>query len=275
MSIHINDFNVITLEDFNNFQFDSGFIVKDFDPTQPVDITSEDLADVTSGNISFSLSPTIVDLGSDVNNLHGVYKELQYLSGWSAASLSYTSLKFDPDTYVRNLGASVKTGNKVTPKMYIEDSDFKNITWIGHLIGGGYAAIVLKNAFSTNGLQISTSKDGKGNISVTLQGYMSIADQDTVPAEFYYIPANDIEIRLNYTQAVIEIGEELQLKATVIPEAALITWDSDDEDKATVTQTGKVTGVDTGTVTISAQAVNDMHYDTAYCTIRVIPASNG
>ena len=273
--IRINDFNVITLEDFAEMQFDSGFLVKDWDPANPTDITSENLADVTSGNINFSLTPTIVDLGADVNNLHGVYKELQYLSGWSAASLTYTSLKFDPDTYVQNLGAATISGNKVTPKMYIEDTDFKSITWVGRLIGGGYAAIVLKNSFSTNGLQISTSKDGKGNISVTLQGYMSIADQDTVPAEFYYIPAGDIDIRLNITNAEIEIGETLQLKATVYPEAALITWDSDDDDKATVSSSGLVEGVDTGTVTISAQAVNDMHYDTAYCIIRVIPASNG
>lgn len=267
--IHIQDFNAITLEDFNNFQFDSGFLVKNFDPTQPVEITHENLADITSGNISFSLTPTIVDLGADVNNLHGVYKELQYLSGWSAATLSYTSLKFDPDTYVQNLGAAIIDGNKVVPKMYIEDSDFKNITWIGHLIGGGFAAIVLKNAFSTNGLQISTAKEGKGTVSVTLQGYMSIADQDTVPAEFYYIPGSSVTVSLDKHTATIKEGDTLTLTAVVAPQDATLVWASDDVDKASVVN-GTVTALSAGTVTITATATKDEDSGEDYCVIRIL-----
>ena len=187
--INITDWSVITQADFDAMQFDSGFIVKDFDPTNFTVPDHDDIIDITSGNISFSLTPTLVDLGSDVNNLHGVFKELQYISQWSGAQLSYTSLRFSTDSYKRNLGAADISSNKVTPRMYLANADFENIAWVGKLVGGGLAAIVMKNAMSTGGVSITTSKDGKGTNSVTMTGFMSISEQNTVPAEFYAIPA--------------------------------------------------------------------------------------
>lgn len=215
MSLNITDWNVITEEDFNAMQFDSGFIVKDFDPTNFTVPSHSDLVDVTSGNISFTLTPTIVDLGSDVNGLHGVYKELQYISQWSGGQLSYTSLRFDKATFKRNLGAADISGNKVSPRMYLSNSDFENIAWVGKTIGGGLAAIVLKNAMSTGGVNISTSKDGKGTTSVTMTGFMSISDQDTVPAEFYAIPAVAVEI--SPRTATVAVNGTTTLAASTIP----------------------------------------------------------
>jgi hypothetical protein len=46
-------------------------------------------------------------------------------------------------------------------------------------------AICLKNALSTSGLSLQTTKDGKGQISVSLSGHYSITEQDVVPMEFY------------------------------------------------------------------------------------------
>lgn len=188
--INLTEWSAITQADFEAMQFDSGFILKNFDPSTFETPSHEDIVDITSGNISFSLTPTIVDLGSDINNLHGVFKELQYISQWSGGQLSYTSLKFSAEAYKRNLGAADISGNKVTPRMYLSNDDFENIAWVGRLIGGGLAAIVLKNAMSTGGVSISTSKDGKGTNSVTMTGFMSISDQETVPAEFYEISAS-------------------------------------------------------------------------------------
>lgn len=273
MAININEWNMITLADFNSMQFDSGFIVKDFDPTNFTAPTHEDLVDITSGDISFSLTPTMVDLGSDVNNLHGVYKELQYLSGWSGAQLTYTSLKFDADTFRQNIGAADISGNKISPRMYLKSEDFQNITWIGKMIGGGFVAIVLKSALSTNGISISASKDGKGTTSVTLTGFMSIEDQDSVPAEFYIMSADGVSVNLNKHKITVEVGETVTLKANTEPDGATVTWDSDNDDEATVTSGGVVEGVAEGTVAITASVTDNGHTATDTCIVTVVAAN--
>jgi hypothetical protein len=252
--INITEWNAITEEDFNAMQFDSGFIVKNFDPDTFTTPTHDDIVDVTSGNIGFTLTPTIVDLGSDVNNLHGVFKELQYISQWSGGQLTYTSLRFNTETYKRNLGAADISGNKVTPRMYLSNNDFENIAWIGKLVGGGLAAIVMKNAMSTGGISISTSKDGKGTNSVTMTGFMSISDQNSVPAEFYAISA--IGVELDQHEATVTVGSTVKLNATARPSTATVTWASDNTSEATVSN-GAVTGVAAGTVKITASITVD------------------
>ena len=43
----------------------------------------------------------------------------------------------------------------------------------------------LKNALSTGGFSLKTTKNGKGQISVELTGHVSISTQDAMPMEFY------------------------------------------------------------------------------------------
>lgn len=267
--INITDWSVITEDDFNEMQFDSGFIVKNFNPATFTAPSHSDIVDVTSGNIGFSLSPTLVDLGSDVNNLHGVFKELQYLSQWSGAQLTYTSLGFSPAKYKRNLGAADISGNKVTPRMYLSNNDFENIAWVGKLVGGGFAAIVLKNAMSTGGVSISTSKDGKGTNSVTMTGFMSISAQNTVPAEFYafFSPS----VHLDKHSSTIAVGDILDLTARTIPANQTVTWSSDDTDKAIVSN-GQVSAAAVGTVTITASVTVDGKTATDTCTVQIVSA---
>ena len=50
-----------------------------------------------------------------------------------------------------------------------------------------------KNALSTAGLSLKTSKDGKGNIGLTLTGHVSINDQDTMPMEFYSVEGESLK----------------------------------------------------------------------------------
>lgn len=269
--INITEWNAITLEDFAAMQFDSGFIVKDFDPDTFTVPTHDDIVDVTTGNIGFTLTPTLVDLGSDVNNLHGVHKELQYLSQWSGGQLTYTSLKFSAESYKRNLGAADISGNKVKPRMYLDNADFENIAWVGKLVGGGLAAIVLKNAMSTGGVNITTSKDGKGTSSVTMTGFMSIENQEDVPAEFYAI-TGEPSVTLNKHNARIAVGGTVKLTATTDPEGTAVTWASDNTSEATVSN-GTVTGVAAGTVKITASITSGGKTATDSCLVTVVPAS--
>ncbi len=79
------------------------------------------------------------------------------------------------------------------------------------------------------------------------------------------------EIELDKTEATMKVGETLQLQATVSPENAADTtiyWTSGDETIATVDQTGKITAIKAGTVTIYADA-NDGNGAQATCTVTV------
>jgi uncharacterized protein YjdB len=212
----------------------------------------------------------MVDLGSDVNNLHGVFKELQYISQWSGATLSYTSLKFDKNTFKQNLGAADISGNKVTPRMYLSNDDFQNIAWVGKLVGGGFAAIVLKSALSTGGISITTSKDGKGTTSVTMTGFMSISDKSAVPAEFYSVSAVNVE--LNKHEITLAVGASETLTATVRPSGTTVTWESDNTSEATVTSGGVVTGAAAGTVTVTASITSGGKTETDTCLVHVVSA---
>ena len=268
--INITEWSTITQADFDAMQFDSGFIVKNFDPATFAAPSASDVVDVTSGNITFSLTPTMVDLGSDVNNLHGVFKELQYISQWSGATLGYTSLKFDKNTFKQNLGAADITGNKVTPRMYLSNEDFQNIAWVGKLVGGGFAAIVLKSALSTGGISITTSKDGKGTTSVTMTGFMSITDQSTVPAEFYSVSAVNVE--LSQHDITVAVGSSYNLSATTRPADATVTWASDNTSEASVTSGGVVTGAAVGTVTVTASITSGGKTESDSCLVHVVSA---
>ena len=74
---------------------------------------------------------------------------------------------------------------KITPRADIKQSDFSDVWWVGDKADGSFVAIQLKNALSTGGFSLQTTKNGKGNVAVTLTGHVSINDQKTVPMVFY------------------------------------------------------------------------------------------
>ena len=79
-------------------------------------------------------------------------------------------------------------------------------------------------------------------------------------------------ISLSQTSAKLEIGEEIQLTATVLPENAKnkkVTWTSSNEEVATV-EDGKVVALSEGTTTIMATTVDGTNLN-ATCSVRVIP----
>ena len=85
----------------------------------------------------------------------------------------------------------VATG-KVTPRRELKSADFKDIWWVGDRRDGGFVAIKLLNALSTGGFSLPTTKNGKGQLSVTLTGHVSAAAQDVMPMEFYVISGTGV-----------------------------------------------------------------------------------
>lgn len=253
--INLAEYTTITEQQFSSMQFDSGVILSNFDPTNPTDITGDKILFATSGDISITSGKEIVDLGEDVNNLHGQLKELQYLSN-RTNTISFTALNLDAATLAYALGAaktSRVTGSNVAEqvelKNYLELSDFKDVWWVGMLIGGGAVAVNLKNALSTDDVSLSTSKDGKGNLSVTLTAFGTIRDLTLVPITYYYIP--EMSVSLNKQNITLSVGGTSNLEAVISKPSTIsdvtTTWksmntnvatvaaDSEDETKATVT----------------------------------------
>ena len=92
----------------------------------------------------------------------------------------------------------------------------------------------------------------------------------------YYEVTDVSGINLNKTSTTLTIGDSETLQATVLPDDAFyktVTWSSDNEEVATVDESGKVTAVKAGTATITVTATNgtDTEDDdkTATCKVTV------
>ena len=172
---------------FDGLQLDAGVLLKTFDPSNPVAPNDEDLICATTGGINPTCTPTFSDFGEDVDNVPNNMKEFKHLDGWDCG-LSTTSLGTTPQLIKLSLGCADIDGEdatKIIPRMDLEQTDFTDIWWVGDRADGGFVAIQLKNALSTGGFSLQTSKNGKGTISLTLTGHVSINDQKTVPMVFY------------------------------------------------------------------------------------------
>lgn len=103
--------------------------------------------------------------------------------------MSFTSLGTSKENIRMALGAadiSTETG-AITPRRDLLQTDFSSIWWVGDRADGGCVAVQLKNALSTSGFSLQTTKSGKGQVSVELTGHVSIEAQDTMPMAFYSI----------------------------------------------------------------------------------------
>lgn len=94
-----------------------------------------------------------------------------------------------------------------------------------------------------------------------------------IEVTYTYTPVSATRISLSQTTAVLAVGEELTLNATVSPDNATdksVTWSSNDTGIATVDANGNVTAVAAGTAYITATSKTDANV-TDTCTV-VVPA---
>jgi hypothetical protein len=179
-------FTVIPQDTFDGLQLDAGVLLKRFDPAKVAAPADEDIICATTGGINISCVPTYSDLGEDVDNCPVNTKELKHLDGWEC-KMSFTALGTSPENIKLALGAATVSTTKVTPNRDLKQADFSDIWWAGDRADGGVVAACLKNALSTGGFTLKTTKNGKGQVSVELTGHVSIEAQDTMPMEFYSI----------------------------------------------------------------------------------------
>lgn len=180
-------FTKIPQTTFQELQLDAGVLLKTFDPSGTTEVDPSDIICATTGGINAACVPTFSDMGADVDNCPVNMMELKNLDSW-VSTMAFTALGTSPEFIKLALGAAdidAENSAKVTPRRDLKQSDFSDIWWVGDRADGGMVAICLKNALSTGGLTLQTTKNGKGQISVTLTGHVSVNDQDTMPMEFY------------------------------------------------------------------------------------------
>lgn len=178
-------FSKISQEAFDEFQVDAGVLLNKFDPEAP-ELVDEDIICATTGGINPTCVPSYSDWGEDVDNVPNGMKELMHLDGWET-NLGFTALNTTPEIIRMALGAAdvEASSGKIIPRRDLKGTDFADVWWVGDRSDGGLVAIRLINALSTSGFSLQTTKNGKGQIAVTLKGHVSINEQDVVPIEFY------------------------------------------------------------------------------------------
>lgn len=179
-------YHAISADAFKKLQFQAGALLKKFDPEGKTAIAADDMVCLTSGGISITCKPNTVDLGEDVDEVPENTYQLKRITSWDCG-LSTTCLTVSTDTIKLELGAADvdDESGKITVREDYEDADFQDIWWHGNLVGGGYAAVRLLKAASDEGLELKTTKDGKGNLSLSLKGHYDMKDTSKVPMEFY------------------------------------------------------------------------------------------
>lgn len=267
-------FTVIPQNTFDGMQLDAGVLLKRFNPANPVPPADNDIYFATTGGINPSCVPTYSDLGEDVDNCPNNLKELKHLDGWDC-SLGCTSLGTTPEAIRLALGAAdinAETG-AITPRKDLEQSDFADVWWVGDRADGGAVAIQLKNALSTSGFSLQTTKNGKGTISLELTGHVSMADQKTVPMVFYSMDPTEVtsfkvsqilaHVTSNFLDAYITAESAFEATLTADTdytiETVIVTMGGDDiTEDAWASATGKVTIASvTGDINIMATATTE------------------
>ncbi len=179
-------FTKIPQDAFDAMQLDAGMLLTSFNPASP-NVQDSDIICATTGGIQATCAPTFSDLGEDVDNAPNNTKEFKHLDGWDC-SLATSALGTSPAMIKRALGCADIDGSdstKIVPRASLSQSDFSDIWWVGDKANGGFVAIKLKNALSTGGFVLQTTKNGKGTVAITITGHVSINAQSVVPMEFY------------------------------------------------------------------------------------------
>ena len=203
-------FTVIPTDAFDALQLDAGVLLRTFDPSNPDAPADEDIICATTGGINPQCIPTYSDFGEDVDNVPNNMMEFKHLDGWDC-KIATTGLGTSPALIKLALGAADIDGtdtSKIVPRRDLRQTDFGDLWWVGDKANGGCVAIQLKNALSTGGFSLQTSKNGKGQVSIELTGHVSISAQSTVPMVFYSIDGDEEEeVTYIYTAVVSTTGK--------------------------------------------------------------------
>ncbi len=179
-------FTRIPADTFSQMQTNAGILLYNFDPANPV-VKDEDIICPTTGGVAIRCKPSYSDLGEDVDNCPAGLLELMNLDSWDCG-LETTSLGTSAKSIRLALGAAdidTEDPTHIVPRIAMKVTDAKDIWWVGDKANGGMLAACLKNALSQEGFELQTTKNGKGQTTISLSGHPRVATQDEVPMEFW------------------------------------------------------------------------------------------
>lgn len=180
-------FTKISSTAFQEMQIDAGVLLNKFTPASPAVPADEDIiCAVSSDGFTASCTPNKVDFGEDVANCPTNTKEFLEIQGYTC-QIGFTALSVTEKVVALAVGAADIDGaaHKITPSATLEAKHFTDqLWWVGDLKNGGAFAICLKNALS-DGFSFKTGKNSKGQLTVTMVGYVSASNTAEVPMEFY------------------------------------------------------------------------------------------
>ena len=183
-------FTKVSQDTFKEIQLEAGLILNQFDPNGVNEVEDSHIVCATTGGIEIACKPTFTDYGEDIDNVPANMLEFKRIDNW-ACTIAFTALNASANVIKLALGAADASGKKITPRSDMSKNDVKDIWWVGERADGGFVACCLKNAMSTDGLTLKTSKNGKGQLSCTLTGHVSVSKQDEVPMEFYVMEGDN------------------------------------------------------------------------------------
>lgn len=191
-------YTVIPKNAFDALQLDAGVLLTNFSVSEAAadkdakGFSDADILCATTGGIQVQCQPTYSDFAEDVDNAPNNLMEFKHLDGWNC-TMSCTSIGTSAEAIRMALGAAdidAET-SKITPRRNLKLTDFADLWWVGDKANGGFVAVRIINALSTDGFSLQTGKNAKGQISIGVTGHVSLNNQDTMPMEFYSIDEDD------------------------------------------------------------------------------------
>lgn len=185
-------FTQIPTSTFEELQLNAGILLSEFDPKNG-SFERENILGATSGGVSFTDVPEYQDFGEDIDNCPKNTKELKRVNS-REIKMSGTYITVNTQRAKSLIAAAdvdESDATKITPRDNLEETDFGDIWWVGDYsdkndeTNGGFIAIKLINALSTDGFSLQTGDKSKGQLAFGYTAHYSIEDPSAVPYEMY------------------------------------------------------------------------------------------
>ena len=223
---------------------------------KPDNATYKDITWSSSDSSVASVSDGLIvgkKAGTAVVTVTSVNRKITAQVNVKVNNVEVDSIKLNNSSYSMHIGDTKVLVATISPS----DATNKNVTWIS----SDNSIATVSNTGVVTGI-----KAGTVTITATSNNGKSATCAFTITPKIIDV----ISISLNKTEASIIAGSTVSLTPTVSPSEATnkkVTWTSSDNSIATVSNTGVVTGIKAGTVTITAASNNDKK---ATCTVIVI-----
>ena len=186
-------FTGITTKTPDNLLLDAGAYFKNYDISNDTPETAAaKLIGATQGGGSFTATATIRHI--EVDGVPGPVKGLERVDRWdivmtaNVKEVTADNMKMALGAASVNVATTPAGYQHIEGKMEIDDADYiDNITWIGRLKGTNKPVIiVIHNALSLNGLNLTTTDKNEAVIAMTLTAHFSRDNLEKVPYDIYY-----------------------------------------------------------------------------------------